>query len=178
LHELVGGEPIKRLSLREFATSWLANKEHECSPSTHVFYSGSVKRLIRALGPRADLPIGEITTADLTIYRNALADELAARSTNHNLKVAKMLLRAAKRDCVIADDPAEFLAIVKEANGSASTPRRAFTLDEIRAVLAVADPEWRSLVLFGLYQGREPSSACPQRALVPLSSPHRNHVAP
>jgi len=32
--------------------------------------------------------------------------------------------------------------------------RRAFTVQEIAALLAVADPEWRSLIKFGLYTGQ------------------------
>ena len=32
--------------------------------------------------------------------------------------------------------------------------KRPFTVGEIQAILAVADPEWRSLILFGLYTGQ------------------------
>jgi integrase len=39
-------------------------------------------------------------------------------------------------------------------SGGKSESKRPFTLPELRAVLAVADPEWRSLILFGLYTGQ------------------------
>jgi integrase len=32
--------------------------------------------------------------------------------------------------------------------------RRPFTIDELRAVLEVADDEWKSLIKFGLYTGQ------------------------
>ena len=31
---------------------------------------------------------------------------------------------------------------------------RSFTIDELRIVLDVADPEWKSMILFGLYTGQ------------------------
>jgi integrase len=40
---------------------------------------------------------------------------------------------------------------VRETRGKA---RRPFTLEQIRSVLAVADPEWQSLIKFGLYTGQ------------------------
>jgi integrase len=63
-----------------------------------------------------------------------------------------MLFLAARRDGALAENPAEFVEGVRE-RGAAHT-RRAFTLDELRAVLAVCDPEWRSMVLCGLYTGQ------------------------
>jgi integrase len=63
-----------------------------------------------------------------------------------------MLMRAARRDGIIVDDPCEFLDSVKR--GTASVKRRAFAEKELQAVLSVCDGEWRSLVLFGLYTGQ------------------------
>jgi integrase len=53
---------------------------------------------------------------------------------------------------VIPEDPAAAVkGVQKEA---AAAKKRAFTLDELRAVLDVADPEWKSMSLFGLYTGQ------------------------
>lgn len=41
-----------------------------------------------------------------------------------------------------------------EALAQSSAPRRAFTLDEIRKLLAVAEPDWRTMILLGLYSGQ------------------------
>lgn len=63
-----------------------------------------------------------------------------------------MLFRAARRDGVLVDDPSEFVNAVKAE--SSTSGRRAFTLPELEAILGIADPEWRSLILFGLYSGQ------------------------
>jgi integrase len=50
---------------------------------------------------------------------------------------------------VIPEDPASSVkGVQKEAT---TAKKRAFTLDELRAVLDAADPEWKSMILFGLY---------------------------
>ena len=36
----------------------------------------------------------------------------------------------------------------------AITPKRGFNIEEVKAILDVADDEWRSMVLFGLYTGQ------------------------
>ena len=62
-----------------------------------------------------------------------------------------MLFRSAQRDGFILDDPAES---VKPAKLVATFERRPFTIDELRAVLSVADDEWSRLIKFGLYTGQ------------------------
>lgn len=153
LHELIGGERIARLSVREYAASWLKTKKPETARSTQAFYASSIGKFLSYLGPRADLPITEIGRADLLGYRSSLVDKLQPKTVNHDLKTAKMLFRAAKRDAVIADDPAEFIETVKNTAPRAE-PRRPFTQEELKAVLGVADAEWRSMIAFGLYTGQ------------------------
>jgi integrase len=58
---------------------------------------------------------------------------------------------SAKNDGVIAENPAE---AVKYTRRTEARIRRAFTLPELQRVLSVADDEWRSLILFGLYTGQ------------------------
>jgi integrase len=152
LHEELGGESVCTLSLRVFAQSWLATKKPEVSSSTIDFYTGSVAKFLKFLGPLADVPIEELTKATLIGYRNALARNLSARSVNHDLTVVKMLFLAARRDGVIPENPAEFVEAIRSRNSV--TSRRAFSLPELRAILDVADPEWRSMIMFGLYTGQ------------------------
>jgi integrase len=152
LRELVSGEVTPRATLRQVAEGWLATKRPETALATHEFYRRSVKKLLSALAQKADLPVSEITRADLIKYRNSMAAlRLSARTVNQNLKVAKMLFKLARRDGLLADDPSEFVDPVKMTNAVAKRP---FRLEELRALLEVADPEWRSMILFGLYTGQ------------------------
>lgn len=152
LHQLVTGEAVNRVSLRTFVSEWLELRRPEIATRTWDFYQNSAGKFISFLDVRADAPLSQITKRDLVTYRNALAKTLAPKTVNHHLKFAKMLFRNARRDELIHEDPSEFVETVRRSHSGQS--RRAFTLPEISAILNVADPEWRSMVLFGLYSGQ------------------------
>ena len=155
MHELVSGEKVNRLTVRAFVTDWLATKGPEVKPRTLDFYTASSEKFLSFLGSRADALLSEITKPDLIGYRNSLVKKLGAKTTNHHIKLVRMLFRGARRDGLIHDDPAEFVEPVKRQSTSTSS-RRAFTLEEVQNLLAVAqsDVEWYSLILFGLFSGQ------------------------
>jgi len=151
LHEAISGSKLQETSCRDYFAEWLATKAPEIGSRTHEFYEASLEKFLAGLGARADDPIEEITQAELVAYRNGLAKTLATKTVNHHLTVIRMAFRAAKRDGVLSDDSAEHVANVK---GGTSGKRRGFTVKEIASVLSVADPEWQSLIKFGLYSGQ------------------------
>jgi integrase len=151
LHQELTGEKISRLSLREFAAQWLNTKAAETAPGTLVNYRGCVAKLLEALAERADAALTEIVKADLLAYRNHLAATLTPQTANNHLALLRMLFKSARRDGVVTSDPAEFVGSIRERRIS---NKRSFSLAELQAVLAVADAEWRSMVIFGLYTGQ------------------------
>jgi len=93
-----------------------------------------------------------VTKADIIAFRNRRLTQVSEKTANHDLRAVKTLFKSAREDDVIAEDPA---ASVKRAQSKTmSAIKRSFTLDELRAVLDVADPEWKSMILFGLYTGQ------------------------
>jgi integrase len=138
-------------TVRQCVESWLATKGPEVSPGTLAFYRRSTDKFLEFLGSAADLDLVSVTKTAVVEFRNAIAKKSSSVTTNADLKTVKMLFRAAKRDGYIIQDPSEFVDYVRR---SSQDERRPFTIGEIKAVLAVADPEWKSLVLFGLYTGQ------------------------
>jgi integrase len=88
----------------------------------------------------------------ITEFRNQVAQKASATTTNHDLKAIKLLFCTAKRDGYIIEDPSEFVESIRRK--ISDDARRPFTVPEIRRVIEVADKEWKSLVLFGLYTGQ------------------------
>jgi integrase len=157
LQEEGAGEAVSQKSLRTYATEWLAAKAPEIDARTYGSYSSGLSQLFNYLGTRADASIGDITKTELIAYRNLLSAKLSATTTNNHLALVKMLFKGARRDYVCMDNPAEFIGPVRASGKSEqkrSEQKRPFTLAELQAILAVADPEWRSLILFGLYTGQ------------------------
>ena len=151
LHEEISGQTVQRKTLRAYCQEWLTTKGPETAPQTHAFYRISSAKFIAFLGERADIPLSELTKSDIVAYRNSLAKTLSPKSTNDNLKVVRMLFKAAERDELLTQNPAQFVNTVRQR---ATQDKRPFTLAEIQAVLSVADPEWQSLIRFGFYTGQ------------------------
>jgi integrase len=152
LHEEITGQRAVTTSVRAFTESWLAAKGPEIAPATMAFYSRTVTKLLASIGPRAELPISEVRKSDILEFRNARAKEVSPRTANHDLKCVKMIFKAARREEVLSEDPSEFVETVRRRNDGSG--RRAFTLPELRKILNVADPEWKSLIWFGLHTGQ------------------------
>jgi integrase len=152
LYEEISSNSVPNDTLRSFVGGWLNTKLPEVSERTFAFYSATSAKLIEFLGPRAEVPLHQITKADLIAFRNETASRTSAKNANHYLAVVRMLFLAARRDEVLSENPAEFVEAVRERG--ISNTRRAFSVDELRILLDHCDPEWRSLVLFGIYSGQ------------------------
>ena len=151
LHKEITGDDLPSHSFREFSESWLTRKAPEVAPGTLAFYKGAVTKFTTFLGAKADTELVEITSDDVVGFRNHEAKTLAPKTVNHDLKCLRMLFRAARRDKAITDDPCEFVSVTKKG---VSVRRRPFTIPELQAVVSVADDEWRSMIVFGLYTGQ------------------------
>jgi integrase len=151
LHREITGEEISQTTLRSFLDSWLERKEPEIAPATALFYRNAAGKFLVFMGDTADADLTEITRDHIIQFRNEEAKRFAPKTVNHEVKFLRMIFRAAKRDALIADDPAEFVDTVRKGK---AIVRRPFTVAEIKAVLGVADPEWCSMVKFGLYTGQ------------------------
>ncbi len=151
LHREITGDELSQTSLRTFVDDWLEQKAPEIAPSTLSFYRNAADKFLTFLGDAADDDLTEITRDLITRFRNEEAKLFAPKTVNNEVKFLRMIFRAARRDALVADDPAEFVATIRKGE---SATRRPFTIPQLRAILNVADSEWRSMVTFGLYTGQ------------------------
>jgi len=152
LHKEITGEGLPVSTVKEFFDRWLEIKTREIKPATIAFYKKESQKFHTFLGDRVDGDIAEITKEDVLAYREDQAKVLSAKTVNHGVKFLRMIFRAAREDASISDNPAEFVKVIK-AKGEKQS-RRPFTINELKAVLGVADDEWKSMILFGLYSGQ------------------------
>ncbi len=139
--------------MRAWCQMWLQLKSIETEPSTHKRYTGIVTRFLEFLGARAEKDVAAMQSADIVAFRDHEATALSRATANLSLKVIRMVLESAVRQGMATRNVGASVAVLK-ARGEAK--RRAFTLAEIRQILAAcsADVEWRGMVLFGLYLGQ------------------------
>jgi len=146
------GEELPSASVRTYAQNWLATRKAETSPSTYNRYEKTVEKFLTFLGTDAERDLSEITKRRFVEFRNAQGEKLPTDTANLDLKIIKMIFRAARLENYLLQDPAEGVKVLK--GNEVKERRRPFTVDELKSILAVADDEWRSLIKFGLYTGQ------------------------
>src|SRR5260370_31694171 len=138
-------------SLRDFVTTWLKQKQREVSASTLEAYTKATGTLIDFMGARADGDISEISKRDLLAFReHLLSTGRGSTTVNKYVCQLKLLFKDAQKDEYTIDNAATFLESVK----GDGMKRHPFSVAEIRVILDAASPEWRSLVMFGIYTGQ------------------------
>ncbi len=146
-------EAMPSATVRAWCERWLAAKEIETEPATHTRYSSIIAVFLESLGKAAERDLATLRADAIARFRDSEAKSRARATANLSLKVLRMALGNAVRHGLLTVNPAEKVDALK-ARGEAR--RRNFTAAEIRRVLDATDenPEWRGLVLFGLYTGQ------------------------
>jgi len=144
------GDELPSVTIAGFLESWLARKNLEASENTHTRYASVVAQFLRFLGPKSQRDLAQLSSKDLTAFRDSMSARVSPTSTNISIKILRCALNQARRDGMIDVNEAERVTLVKSGP---AFERRAFTVLEIQRVLAAADEEWRGIVLTGLYTG-------------------------
>jgi integrase len=154
--ESVGGAKLKSESLRAFAANWLAGKELSVSLNAARHYRKAVGQFLEFLGQRADKPLSALVVRDIEGYRNLLLGSGVSNSTlQADLKIIRRLLSGAQRQGHLLYNPAMAVDLPR----AKSLEREVFSPEEVRALLGVADQEWKTLILAGYYLGIRLSDA-------------------
>lgn len=152
LHKELTGDHLPRQTVRAYFDSWMAAKKGDIGKGTETFYRTVVDAFLGFLDRRADSDLSEITSDEILAFRQTNAERISPTTVNHYLKTLRGIFEQARRDGLLADNPAVAVKLMKL--DSSRTGRRGFTLPELKAIIAQCDDEWRSLALFGLYTGQ------------------------
>jgi integrase len=153
------GAEMPTTTLRQYSTRWLEEKHAESSLATHRAYQTTVSDFLAFLGRKADMDIAAISRTDIVAWRSSLSARLHSTTVNRHIKILRMLFKAAQRDELVAQNPVGSVSGVA-AKADDASGRRPFSLDEIRALLEVADSEWQSLIKFGFFTGQRLTDLC------------------
>ncbi len=148
---LATGTGLGGKSVRSFLDGWLARTRGEIEPTTFSKYERVVKLFLESLGGLAAQDMALVKRDDITRFRDSEAARSSASTANGHLKVVRVFFGAAESDGLLVRNEARLVKLLKAKDGGAG--RRAFTLPELKRVLAVANDEWRSMIITGLYTG-------------------------
>lgn len=145
------GTGLGSKTARGFIEGWLERTKSEVSPATGAKYDQAARLFLASLEGKAEQDMSAIRQDDIARFRDAQAKRVAQSTANGLLKIVRIMFVAAEADGVIPRSEAKHVKRLKVRNEQ--TTRRAFTLPELKNILAQCDDEWRSLVLFGFYTG-------------------------
>jgi integrase len=148
------GITIPTSTVEEFAMTWLANKRTTMSPAGFGNYERVLRKFLRFIGELSKADLGTILKQHLVGFRDFLASEVGPVTTNKQFNVITLLFQEAARDGFLSENPALHVGCVKIPKKKV---HKAFTKEQLSAILAVATGEMRSLILFGIYTGQRMS---------------------
>jgi integrase len=137
-----------KTTVESYLNQWLRARSSELSKATQPVYAKRAREFIAALGA---ISLSQLSTAQVRTFRETLSERVSPNTVNKYMSTLKTALQDAVRDGQISSNPCDPLRPMKVKKKDI---RRPFTLPELRAVVALASPEWRSMILFGLYTGQ------------------------
>ncbi|MCB1099534.1 MAG: tyrosine-type recombinase/integrase [Verrucomicrobiae bacterium] len=141
---------LTSVGVEDFIKEWVESKDGVVAPATFAFYQSKLRKFTTWLGENRNRPIETITETDVLKFRKSLLGNESEATINHAIKTLRMAFHTARRRGLISDNPVEDIKPLKTQPSN----RRPITVDELSKILAVADAEWRSLILFGFYTGQ------------------------
>ena len=152
LHRHITGQTVDQTSVKDFFTAWLVGKKGALSTSSYDAYEAVADSFVLFMGERAHLETAHITATDVIKFRDFLATQVSVNSTNNRLKILRVALQQAWRDGKLEENPGKKVQSLKKTKGGIQ--RRAFTLEELKALMKEASGEWKGQILFGVYTGQ------------------------
>src|ERR1051325_9261009 len=144
---IAGGE-LTTHPIKGWFESWLASRT-DASKATLLEYRHTVRLFLDGLGARASKPLTTLQPKTIEDFKGKVAKRVAPSTVNKCLKVVKAALSTAVAKRQLEFSPAEHITDVETEDCN----RRPFTDAELKSLLAVADTEWRTMILTAYYTG-------------------------
>lgn len=142
--------------VEDFMRGWLELYKPKLAEATVRAYGyriDSFTAFLKETG-RQDYGVDELMEQDDTAvveYRDRMLREVSTVTAKTAMTILSGIFARGIRKGYFLENKFDELADIKETD---KTEKRVFTLDEMKLVLENCNPEWRSLVLFGLYTGQ------------------------
>lgn len=157
---LVGKPGLEAITIRKEFESWLEVKKGSASGGTYRSYKHTVESFLEFLGSKADANLAALTASDVDRFRiRELKQGKAPATVLTQIKALRAVLNRSRKFGRILTNPAEAV----DVGGVDSQGKQPFTLEQVQSLMAVADWEWKGMILIGYYLGARIGDAAHMR---------------
>jgi integrase len=135
-------------TVRQTAEDWLREGLDGTCERTHTLYEGLLNPMLEIIGAR---PLRELSASDVRSALGQLVTRYSTRSLQITRNCLERAIRHAEGNDLVGRNVA---ALVKPPRGRGGRPSKSFTLDQAKALLAVAErTRWHGYVALSLLVG-------------------------
>jgi integrase len=144
------GESINQETVKDFLRSWIDGKNNQ---HTRERYQYAVDSFQSSLGSKANGLLSLVTYRDVTQYLTQRSGaQIASKTLSVDAKILNSAFNLAKKLQFIQENPFEKALALKPIEVS-SSKKAVFSKDEIQALVTIANPDWKAVILLGVYCG-------------------------
>ncbi len=146
----VGDSALAIPTARQFFTNWLAGKKLSQKESTGERYEKPIKEFLKCLGSRADKSLSHLEPQDVERFQKVRRSSgVSASTVGFDLQIVRSVLASAHRQGLVLSNP----ALAVELPRTKPQTRNVFSPADIKALLVMANQDWKTAILFGFYVG-------------------------
>jgi integrase len=150
IYEAVNQEPLNSADTSSFFRDWVESKKLTTAKGTARRYGDVVKLFLAHLGDKAKRNLAGLVHREIAAFRDTyIKSGRANKTANMAVKTLRIALNVARKQGLIMSNPAEAVDMLPENSACRDT----FNRQQITDLLAVADTEWRGMILLGACHG-------------------------
>jgi integrase len=151
----VHGEGLRTFTVRQWFDHFRRIKADSQNPKTAVRYAQIEREFCGFIGPKADLNILAITSADVRAFRDhrKATAGLSATTLNGDITILSAIFNGAWRDHIISNNPCTAVSPIKDTIPDRKRRKKPFNVEQVSALLKAAEGDWKGLILVAFYTG-------------------------
>ena len=152
--EAAGGHGVRPESTRKIYEGWLdRERKKNKNPDTLDNYESRIRRFCGWLGKRAEEPADTLTLEECQKFYDERAGQIAPGTLKKEHEVLQMAFSSAIKKGLLRFNPWGGIERVKQVRRKGHGACKAFTVEQVKKLLAAADPEMRGLIYLQAYAG-------------------------
>jgi integrase len=148
----VSGQLLRVFSVREWLDQFVKQKRKAKAEKTAARHEQMMNEFVEFLGRRADQNIAAITLKEIVGFRDHRHSlGLTPATCNLDVTVLSVAFNAALKQGLIPVNPCAGVEALKDKG---QHRKDTFTIEQIKALLKVAEGDWKGLILVAFYTGQ------------------------